>query len=209
VVRTQEEQGDGSWWAGGERLALCRQGTWCFLCESRRVPLPPLHGPRLELQPASARHLDFFTDLNSDADVMKHISGRSASSFETEAEWTRRLGPRTAVDQGLGYWVGYLDAHPVGWWGLGFNQSAPGAGELGFRVRREHWRRGLGKEGARTLISHAFLDLAVTRVWAGTVSANAASRRTLTAVGMERTDGPSPHVLTYEIMRLQWLGRGI
>jgi hypothetical protein len=54
------------------------------MCESRGVPLPLLHGPRLELKPASLWNRDFFADLNSDADVMEHISGQPASRSESE-----------------------------------------------------------------------------------------------------------------------------
>jgi hypothetical protein len=99
----------------------------CRMCESRGVPLPLLHGPRLELKRASLWN----ADLNSDAEVMEHISGQPASRSETEEEWTQRMGPRSAPDQGLGYWVGYVNAQPIGWWGLGFTASEPRAGELG------------------------------------------------------------------------------
>ena len=170
------------------------------------MPLPLLHGPRLELRQADSHDLDFFADLNSDADVMKHISGRPASFSMTEEEWTRRLGPRSAIDRGLGYWVGHVGARPIGWWGLGFNGDEPNAGELGFRILRQHWRRGFGKEGALALVDHAFTDLALDRVWAGTLAANTASRRTLAAVGLAPTTPSIPDVLTFQITRLQWLG---
>jgi RimJ/RimL family protein N-acetyltransferase len=172
------------------------------------VALPLLSGQRLRLVPASHGQLKFFCQLNADQQVMQHVSGEPTSRVETEAEWAQRLGPRSDVNRGLGYWTGYLDGGPIGWWGLGYNQAQPEAGELGFRVRREHWRQGLGLEGARLLIDHGFSTAGVTHIWAGTVRANAASRATLTSVGMACTDEPKPDVLTYEITLDQWLQLG-
>lgn len=171
------------------------------------MALNALRGPRLELVPACPSHLDFFSTLNSDADVMWNISGRPSSRSETEAEWSRRLGRRSAEDRGLGYWTGLLDAQPIGWWGLGFNEPNPGEGELGFRVQREHWRQGLALEGSRLLVEHGFTATAVTRIWAGTVTSNTASRATLSRLGMECIDEPLPGVLTYELTLDTWLAR--
>lgn len=128
--------------------------------------------------------LGFFADLNADADVMVHVSGRPSTRAETEAEWGRRFGERSSIEEGLGYWIGLVEGQAVGWWGLGTAASAPGSGELGLRLQRAHWRRGLGTEGARTLVTHAFTALDVARVWAGTSTANAASRRTLARAGL-------------------------
>lgn len=140
---------------------------------------------------------------------MRHVSGGSASRFVTEAEWSRRLGRRSDTERGLGYWTGYLDGAPVGWWGLGYSVSHPEGGELGFRLVREQWRTGLGLEGARLVLDYGFTGAGVAHIWAGTVSANAASRATLTRLGLECTDEPAPGVLTYEITYDQWLQRGL
>ena len=163
--------------------------------------LPELRGPRLTLTAASASDLDFFAVLNSDAQVMEHVSGRAASRSETADEWVRRLGPRTDTGRGLGYWIRSVDSQPIGWWGLGFDASDHGSGELGFRVQREHWRQGLATEGARMVLAHGFAGRSVTRIWAGTKAANTASRRTLTALGMTQVDEPFPGVLTYELIQ--------
>lgn len=172
------------------------------------MPLPLLHGPRLAFRPAGHGDLDFLADLNSDVAVMKHISGRPLRRSETEEEWSRRLGTRSAPEQGLGYWVGYVGPRPIGWWGLGHTESEPTTGELGFRIHAVHWRQGLGTEGARVLLDHAFRDLALDRVWAGTTIANTASRSTLASAGMAQVDEPSPGVLTYEVTRSDWLDAG-
>lgn len=168
------------------------------------MTLPTLHGRRLTLEPATREHLPFFAALNSDDAVMEHISGRPSSWSETEDEWTQRLGPRSFHDLGLGYWIGLVEQEAIGWWGLGFNAVAPEAGELGFRVQRDHWRQGYGSEGAQLLIAHAFTDLDLTRVWAGTATDNTAARRTFAAVGMKESDEPFPGAVTYEITRRRW-----
>ena len=168
------------------------------------MPLSELRTPRLHLVPATSEHLDFLAVLNGDPEVMRHTTGRPGSRPDTEAEWSRRLHERSDAERGLGYWIGLLDGHPVGWWGLGRDRADAEAGELGFRLARDHWRRGLGSEGARMVVEHGFSAVGLARVWAGTVSANAASRATLVRVGLDLTAEPVPGVLTYELSRATW-----
>ena len=171
------------------------------------MALGELRGSRLRLLPASPDHMDLFAELNSDPAVMRHVSGRPASRIETETEWKSRLGSRSAVHRGLGYWTGYLDSQFIGWWGLGFQDAHEDAGELGFRIQRRHWRRGFGLEGARLVVEHGFAEARINRIWAGTVTANEASRATLSRLGMVCTDEPAPGILTYEVTLMQWLER--
>jgi RimJ/RimL family protein N-acetyltransferase len=171
------------------------------------MSLPVLRAPRLVLSPASQGDLDFFTALNSDPAVMAHISGGATGRSQTRREWDRRLGERSAVGAGLGYWIGTVDEEPVGWWGLGHTASAPGTGELGFRLMPAHWRKGLATEGAHALLRHAFVDREVGRVWAGTSTTNLGSRRTLAAAGLSCSGEPFPGVLTYEVTRGVWRDR--
>ena len=80
---------------------------------------------------------------------------------------------------------------------------------------RRHWRQGLASEGARALIRYGFEDVGLARIFAETMAVNAASRATMTSIGMQyvRTfqldfDEPIPGSelgeVEYAISRKQW-----
>ena len=56
--------------------------------------------------------------------------------------------------------------------------------ELGYRLRRDAWGRGLATEGSRALLDHAFRTLALPVVWAGTMAVNTGSRGVMAKLGM-------------------------
>ncbi len=93
--------------------------------------------------------------------------------------------------------MGFVDAQFVGWWILKPPErpdQGPVAGqaELGYRLLRRHWRKGLASEGARELIRHGFQDLGLTRIFAETMAVNVAYRATMASVGMR-------HVRTFHL----------
>ncbi len=100
---------------------------------------------------------------------------------------------------GLGFWVGFVDDQFVGWWILEPPERPDqgpidGQAELGYRLLRRYWHKGLASEGARELVRHGFEDLGLTRIFAETMTVNAASRATMTAVGLQ-------HVRTHPLGR--------
>ena len=123
---------------------------------------------------------------------------------------------------GLGFWVGFAGGDFVGWWILqpphGPDQpKVAGEADLGYRLLRRHWRRGYASEGARELIRYGFDDLGLDRIFAQTMAANAASRATLSAVGLtyvrgfvsgdpydDLVPGAEQGEVEYEITRSTW-----
>ncbi len=93
-----------------------------------------------------------------------------------------------ARDHGFQYWPMFLHGNGdhVGCCGLKPCDAAPGALELGFHLRPEHWGRGYATEAARSVIDHAFAALGATALFAGHHPQNAASRRTLEKLGFHR-----------------------
>jgi RimJ/RimL family protein N-acetyltransferase len=182
----------------------------------------PLRTPRIRLVPLAEEHLELEVELDSDPEVMRYLTGRGRTRQEVEEVHRRRLAGAADVP-GLGYWVGFTGEGFVGWWILGApgrpdQGPVQGQAELGYRLLRRHWRRGLATEGARELVRHGFEDLGLDRVFAETMAVNAASRATMAAVGLRyvRTfhltfDDPLPGTelgeVEYAITRADWQAR--
>lgn len=148
-------------------------------------------------------------------------SGRTRTRDEVEQLHRGSLAVADRVG-GLGFWAGLVDGEFVGWWILEPPERADqgpveGQAELGYRLLRRYWRRGLGSEGARELIRYGFEDVGLVRIFAETMAVNAASRATMASVGMQfvRTfqlafDEPVPGgelgEVEYAISREQWAG---
>lgn len=129
---------------------------------------------------------------------------------------------------GLGYWAGFFGDAFVGWWVLEpplrpDQVLVAGQAELGYRLLRRFWRRGLAGEGARELVRYGFEELGLERIFAEAMAVNAGSRATMTAAGLtfarafhQQWSDPLPGSehgeVEYAITREQWAasqrGRG-
>ncbi|WP_214107642.1 GNAT family N-acetyltransferase [Acrocarpospora catenulata] len=148
-----------------------------------------LRTSRLTLVPLRDEHLEYEVELDADPEVMRHLTGRARTREEVELLHPKRLAAAERVP-GLGFWAGFADGEFVGWWVLEPPQRADqgpvqGQAELGYRLLRRHWRKGLASEGARELLRYGFEELGLDRVFAETMAVNEASRATMAAVGLE------------------------
>lgn len=179
-----------------------------------------LHTQRIALVPLSDEHLEHEVELDSDPEVMRYLDGRARSRAEVEEYHRRRMAAAERVP-GLGFWVGFVDGQFVGWWILEPPTRADqgpvdGQAELGYRILRRWWRRGLASEGARELVRHGFEDLGLARILAETMAVNVASSATMASLGMthvrtfhQECDEPIPGTehgeVEYAITKDQWL----
>jgi RimJ/RimL family protein N-acetyltransferase len=187
---------------------------------------PVLRTDRLLLVPLADRHLDLEVELDSDPEVLRYITGRARSREEVVASHADRMALAGKVD-GLGFWMAFetpsareADGEFVGLMMLppahGPDQpDDPAVAELGYRLLRRHWRRGLATEGSRALLRHAFDAVGQSRVIAQTMAVNRGSRGVMEAVGMRHVrtffptwDDPLPGTelgeVEYEITRATW-----
>jgi RimJ/RimL family protein N-acetyltransferase len=124
---------------------------------------------RLILRPWRASDRAPFAAMNADPEVMRYIGGGStmtrAQSDELvdaiQAHWERH---------GFGLWCAAPRDDPgacIGFVGLAIPSFLPAvlpAVEVGWRLARSTWGRGLATEGARASLAHAFGPLALESV---------------------------------------------
>jgi len=183
------------------------------------VPQPTLRTARLTLVPLADEHLEWEVEVDSDPEVMRYLSGAASTREQVEAGHARRIAAAQKVD-GLGFWIGLVDDEFVGWWILqpahGPDQpDDPRVADLGYRLLRRHWRKGLASEGARELVRYGFDHVGLERIIAQTLAVNAGSRAVMERVGLTyvRTfpssmtapvEGIEEGEVEYELTREHW-----
>lgn len=162
---------------------------------------------RLDLRPLRSDDVELLLSLDSDPEVMRFLTGGRASTRDEVSELvSRAIGHRwIATEQATGDFVGWYALWP----------TAPRELELGYRLRRAHWGRGLAVEGACALVDLALGRWAMDRVWAQTMAVNDRSRRVMERCGLRyvRTfhlewEDPIPGTehgeVEYALLREQW-----
>jgi RimJ/RimL family protein N-acetyltransferase len=170
---------------------------------------------RLRLEPFTEEHLAGLNRMNSDPEVMRHLSGGRPETLEET---------RAVIERVMNRWseVGYA------WWAIIERETGDlvGAGaiqnlrreatpvpdlacplEIGWRLRRDRWGQGLAVEAARAMADFAFKELKAGELLAvcdpaNTASANVMKRLGMQEAGVQRWYGKD--LLTYRIVADQW-----
>jgi RimJ/RimL family protein N-acetyltransferase len=186
------------------------------------MPQRTLRTERITLVPLADEHFEHEVELDSDREVMRYLSGRPSTREEVAAGHRRRIAAAEKVD-GLGFWVGLVDNEFVGWWNLqpahGPDQpDDPRVADLGYRLLRSYWAKGLASEGARELVRYGFEDVGLARVIAQTLAVNARSRAVMERIGLTYVrafpssvtapvEGGEEGEVEYEMTPEQWESR--
>lgn len=173
---------------------------------------------RLRLEPFAEGHLAGLNEMNADPEVMRYLSdGRPETLDETRAvieRVTRRW-------QEVGYsWWAFIERETGELVGAGAIQNLRREAtplpdlacplEIGWRLRRDRWGRGLAVEAARTMADFAFTALAARELLAvchpdNVASANVMKRLGMEDVGIQRWYGRD--LLAYRVGADQWIAR--
>ena len=155
-----------------------------------------LETDRLVLRQFTEADAELLFELDSDPEVMRYI-GKTVYTVEEQRERLHdRIFPHYARHAARGGWAALekpaLDF--IGWFMFRPSTDAifakdagwdrPSDIEVGYRLRRAAWGRGLATEGARALVKLGLDDPDVTCVVACAMIANAASCRVLEKAGL-------------------------
>jgi RimJ/RimL family protein N-acetyltransferase len=146
-----------------------------------------LETPRLRLRRFHRADIDRLVELDSDPEVMRHISYGVPTPRE---RYEREILPRwlALYDSAplLGYWAAELrdGGDFIGWFHLRPDRFDAGEQELGYRLRRSAWGRGYATEGGRALVAHGFERVGAAKITARTLRANGGSRRVMEKCGL-------------------------
>jgi RimJ/RimL family protein N-acetyltransferase len=166
----------------------------------------------LTLSPCSPEDRADFIDLERDPEVMRFLNGGHAIYHEESDPNADFLMPRGTEPH---VWTARRTATGafVGWFCLWPESSE--LAEIGYRLRRTDWGRGLASEGALALIQWGFESAGYDRIVATTMAVNQASRRVMEKIGMrhDRTvhadfadpiPGSEHGEVWYELTRTEW-----
>lgn len=157
-----------------------------------------LSTPRLILRRFAETDADaqLLFDLDSDPAVTRYTGPGHASPAEYRDKIRNQFLPCYAVNPARGIFAALEDGTFIGWFALrpatdyrfareaGWTRASDV--ELGYRLRRASWGRGLATEVSTALVGLALADSAVTCIVAAALVPNRASTRVMEKVGMRR-----------------------
>ena len=144
-----------------------------------------LETERLVLRRVTLSDLDDMTRLNRDPEVMRYIGdGAVWTRAQSEAR-IRRIQKVYTIFPGLGLWIGEEknERRFVGAYALIYIPNTVEV-EVGYRLCKSAWGRGLATEGARALVRYGLVELGLDRVVGLTHPGNDASKQVLMKAGL-------------------------
>jgi RimJ/RimL family protein N-acetyltransferase len=142
---------------------------------------------RMYLRQFRAEDAQLLFELDSDPEVMRFITKGQPTPLETiQNIYLPRMLGYYRQSPPRGFWAAHLrDTDEfIGWFHLRPDRIVPEEMELGYRLKRAVWGRGLATEGSRALVQKALKEWGYHKVCARTMALNLASRRVMEKAGL-------------------------
>jgi [ribosomal protein S5]-alanine N-acetyltransferase len=165
-------------------------------------PNPPLHGPRLHLEPLAPRHAAAMFAVIADPALYTYIDQGPPASAEHLRSVYRRLQARQS-DDGSERWLNWVlfgpdsaSATPLGY--VQASVLADGRSWVAYLLTRSAWGRGYATEAMQAVLQHLFGTLQVRQAMAQLEQDNARSIALVRRLGFRRATGDdlAGHTLT-------------
>jgi RimJ/RimL family protein N-acetyltransferase len=161
-----------------------------FRCGTKKGPMrglirtAPIETRRLRLRVFEPADVDALAEVNSDPEVMSHTGdGNPVSHEETEKRLRAYIEHWRQHGFGLRAAIHKRDHAFIGFCGLQFVAGTQEI-EVGFRLAKQYWGRGLATEATTAVIRHGFEVLGLNRIIGLAHPANVASQRVLEKSGL-------------------------
>lgn len=149
------------------------------------MPQYKFESQRLNFREFSKNDFSLLHSLDSDPEVMRHISNGVPLTNEAIQASLDRVIARYQEWKGYGFWAAERkdNGEFVGWFAL---KPLPGTDEIevGYRLRRDQWKQGFATEGTKKLIARGFEELNLNKIVAIANIPNLASHRVLEKSGL-------------------------
>lgn len=144
-----------------------------------------LQTARFSLRAIAKQDVDALVALDADPAVMRHLTGGIPTPREDYMGDDGFLARMLSFsDSPIGFWAAEMDGHFMGWFHLRPSVADDTILEIGYRLRRAFWGKGLATEGSRALAELNFGYLGHQQLHAVTVAENHASLRVMEKLGM-------------------------
>jgi RimJ/RimL family protein N-acetyltransferase len=144
--------------------------------------MPSLETARTYLRPFQPSDVQIAHEWLGDPEVMRHIPGGSLTLDQTAERVSRYIAHE--IRRGFSKWLIYETASnmPIGDSGF-FTLPDRARVELGYRLRKSHWGKGLATEVSRAWLSVAHDWYGLTEVYAYALPGNTASLHVMQKLG--------------------------
>ena len=155
-----------------------------------------LETPRLLLRPFTEDDAEHLFGLDGDPEVMRYVGPFQLASVDAYRELIRECFLPYYQHEGLGFWPAIEKATGdfIGWFhlrpALDYRFAAEagyreGDVDLGYRLVRAAWGKGIATEGARALVRKGLTELDAACVVACALEPNVASTRVMEKAGLK------------------------
>ena len=149
---------------------------------------PTLSTERLVLRPFRADDARNLCDLDADPEVRRFVDQPEPPTLEHCESVVSRIRAMDESTPEVGFWIAEERGEFIGWFHLKppreGEPAEPGDLEIGYRLLRSAWGRGLATEGSQMLVARAFEVLDAPRVTAVALTDHTASIRIMSKLGM-------------------------